>query len=253
MGDWQLFRWLLPGVPGPDARFQKNHLSMLARWKMFDNLRRSLLPLALTLLLLLGWTVLPTPWFWTLSVMGILLIPSLIVSLLDLFQKPGDVLPSQHMLATLRGSGMSLGQTTFTLLCLPYEAFFSMDAVLRTLWRLLIAKKRLLEWNPSGDADRTSRKGLTGAFRTMWIAPVVAVITTLCLALSRPGALTYALPVLLLWFISPGVAWWISEPLGRREASLSSDQINFLRKISRKTWGVLRDLRRSGGSLASAR
>ena len=236
-GDWQLFRWLLPGVPGPDGRFHKNTLSMLARWKMFDNLRRSLSPLALTLLLLLGWTVFPKPCFWTLSVMGIMLIPSSLISFLDLFHKPDDVLSSQHVLATLRGSGTSLGQTTFTLLCLPYEAFFSMDAVLRTLWRLLVAKKRLLEWNPSGDADRASRKGLAGSFRTMWIAPVIAVTATLYLALSRPEALAVALPVLALWVISPGVAWWISEPLGRREVRLSPDQINFLRNISRKTWG----------------
>jgi cyclic beta-1,2-glucan synthetase len=236
-GDWQLFRWLLPGIPGPDARFQKNPLSLLSRWKIFDNLRRSLSPLALTLLLLLGWTVLPNPWFWTLSVMGIIVIPSLLTSLLDLFQKPGDVLPGQHILAALRGSGRSLGQAAFTLLSLPYEAFFSSDAVGRTIWRMVVANKRLLEWNPSGDSDRTSRKGLSGACRTMWISPVIAVAAAIHLALSRPEALVVALPVLVLWFISPFMAWWISEPLSRREARLSSDQINFLRKISRKTWG----------------
>ena len=235
-GDWQLFRWLLPGVPDPDARFQKNPLSLLSRWKIFDNLRRSLSPLALTLLLLLGWTVMPSPWFWTLSVMGIILIPSLITSFLDLFQKPGDVLPSQHIFATLRGSARSLGQTAFTLLCLPYEAFFSIDAALRTIWRMLVANKRLLEWNPSGDSDRMSRKGLAGTCRTMWVSPAIAVAAAIYLALSRPGAIAYALPVLCLWFISPLIAWWISEPLSRREARLTSDQINFLRKISRKTW-----------------
>ena len=77
-GDWQIAQWVMPGVPGPDARLQKNPLSMLSRWKIFDNLRRSLTPAALTLLLLLGWTVLPSAWFWTLSVMGIILLPSLI-------------------------------------------------------------------------------------------------------------------------------------------------------------------------------
>jgi cyclic beta-1,2-glucan synthetase len=236
-GDWQIARWLLPGVPCLDGRRRENTLSWLSQWKIFDNLRRSLSPLALTLLLLLGWIVMPSPWFWTFSVMGIMVIPSLITSLLDLFQKPGDVLPGQHILAALRGSGRSLGQTAFTFICLPYEAFFSMDAVLRTIWRIRVANKRLLEWNPSGDSDRTSRKGLTGASRTMWISPVIAVAAAICLALSRPEALVVALPVLVLWFISPLIAWWISEPLNRREARLSSDQINFLRKISRKTWG----------------
>ncbi len=235
-GDWQILRWVLPWVPGLDARFQKNSLSPLSRWKLFDNLRRSLSPLALTLLLFLGWTVLPTPWFWTLSVMGVLLIPSLIISFLDLFQKPGNVLPSQHVRAALRGSGRSLGQSVFTLICLPYEAFFSSDAILRTLWRMLVGNKRLLEWNPSGDSDRSRRKGLAGTCRTMWISPVIAVATATDLALSRPETLAVALPVLCLWIISPLIAWWISEPLTSREARLSSDQITFLRKISRKTW-----------------
>jgi len=235
-GDWQLLRWLLPGVPGANAHFQKNPLSLLSRWKLFDNLRRSLSPLGLTILLLLGWTVLPSPWFWTLSVMGILLIPSLLNSLLDLFQKPDDILPGQHILAVLRASGRSLGQTAFTLLCLPYEAFYSLDAVLRTVWRMAVANKRLLEWNPSGDSERTNRKDLTGAVLTMWISPVMAVAAATHLAFSRPGALVVALPFLALWSISPLAAWWISEPLARREARLTSGQINFLRKISRKTW-----------------
>ncbi|MCX5830020.1 MAG: cyclic beta 1-2 glucan synthetase [Deltaproteobacteria bacterium] len=236
-GDWQLLRWLLPGDPGPDARFQKNPLSVLSRWKIFDNLRRSLSPLALTLLLLAGWTVLPKPWFWTLSVLGIIVIPTLVSSLMDLFQKPSDVILHRHILAAFRETGRSLGQIAFTFLCLPYEAFFSMDAVLRTIWRMLVANKRLLEWNPSGDSDRTIRKGLAGAIRTMWISPFIAVAATIHLALSRSEALVVALPVLVLWFISPWVAWWISEPLSRREARLTSDQMNFLRKIARKTWG----------------
>ena len=236
-GDWQLLRWLLPGAPGPDARRQKNPLSLLSRWKMFDNLRRSLSPLALTLLMLAGWTVLPKPWFWTLSVMGIILVPSLITSLLDLFQKPGDVLLGQHIFTTLRGSARGLGQTVFTFLCLPYEAFFSSDAVLRTIWRMLVAHKRLLEWEPSGGPDRTDRTGLAGICRTMWVSPAIAVVAAIYLALSRPEAIAYTVPVLVLWFIAPGVVWWISEPLVRRKANLTSNQITFLRKISRKTWG----------------
>ena len=101
---------------------------------------------------------------------------------------------------------------------------------------MLVAHKRLLEWNPSGDSDRTSSTDLAGVCRTMWVAPAFAVVVVIYLALSRPEAIVYALPVLVLWFISPGVVWWISKPLVRREARLTSDQITFLRKISRKTW-----------------
>ncbi|PTL37043.1 cyclic beta 1-2 glucan synthetase [Candidatus Methylomirabilis limnetica] len=235
-GDWQLARWLLPGVPGPNASRQKNPLSGLSRWKIFDNLRRSLVPSALTLLLLLGWTVLSPLWFWTLAVIGTILIPPLIASTMDLFQKPGDVLLRQHLAAAVRSAGRHFAQAAFTLACLPYEAFFSLDAIVRTAGRLLVTHKRLLEWSPSSDPDRKSRTGLAAFYRMMWIAPVIATAAMISLTLSRPVALAVAGPVLGLWFASPAIAWWISRPLVRRGARLTAGQIIFLQKLSRKTW-----------------
>ena len=170
-GDWQIARWLLPGVPGPGARRQKNPLSGLSRWKIFDNLRRSLVPPALTLLLLLGWTVVSPAWFWTLAVIGIILIPPWMASLLELFQKPDDVLLRQHLAAAVRSAGRHSAQAAFTLACLPYEAFFSLDAIVRTAGRMLITHTRLLEWSPSSDPDRRNRADLATFYRTMWSRP----------------------------------------------------------------------------------
>jgi len=238
-GDWQLFRWLLPYIPDSSGRLCKNPLSRLSGWKIFDNLRRSLTPSALTLLLLLSWTVLPSAWFWTLSVIGIILIPSLIVSALDVLQKPGDVLLGQHLSAAVRSARRRFAQAVFSLVCLPYEAFYSLDAIVRTTWRMLVTHKRLLEWNPSGDPERNGRnnqEGLVSSCRTMWIAPVIAIATVIYLALSVPAVLAVALPILGLWFVSPAIAWWISRPLAQRQARLSDDQTIFLRKLSRKTW-----------------
>jgi len=234
-GDWQIARWLLPGVPGFDGLRQKNPLSGLSRWKIFDNLRRSLVPSALTLLLLLGWTVLSPPWLWTLVVIGMILIPPWIASTLDLFQKPGDVLLRQHLAAAARSAGRHSAQAAFMLACLPYEAFFSLDAILRSAWRLL-THKRLLEWNPACDSDRHRRTDLAASCRTMWIAPVIAIVTVIYLALSRSAVLGVAGPILGLWLFSPAIAWWISKPLARRIARLTPEQILFLRKISRRTW-----------------
>lgn len=235
-GDWQIAQWLMPFVPGPDAQLHKNPLSMLSRLKIFDNLRRSLTSAALTLLLLLGWTVMSSAGFWTLSVIGIVLIPSLITSLLNLLQKPGDVTLGQHLAASGHSVGNHLAQVALTLVCLPYEAFFSLDAMVRTAWRMLITHKRLLEWNPSGDSDRFSRNDLAGSILTMWIAPVLATAVVITLLLWRPAALAAAGPVLALWFASPAIAWWISRPLPRRGSRLTVLQTLFLRKLSRKTW-----------------
>ncbi|MGA2262296.1 MAG: glucoamylase family protein, partial [Acidobacteriota bacterium] len=235
-GDWQIARWLLPRVPGFGSRHQKNPLSGLSRWKIFDNLRRSLVPAGLTLMLLLGWTVLSPSWFWTLSVIGIILIPALINCILDSLRKPADVLLGQHLAAAARGATRHLAQTAFTLVCLPYEAFFSLDAIVRTAGRMLFTHRRLLEWSTSNNPSGHSRMNLFASYLSMWIAPVLAIATGIYLSLSRPATLVAAGPILGLWFASPVIAWWISRPLARRAARLSIDQTIFLRKLSRKTW-----------------
>ncbi len=239
-GDWQLAGWLLSQVPGEGTQHRKNPLSVLSQWKLIDNLRRSLVPAALTLLLLLGWTVLAPAWLWTFSVIGIVLIPFLCGSMLDLLRLPRDVLLRQHLVTVAGTAKRHLKQLTFELACLPYEAFFSLGAIARTAWRLLVTHRRLLEWNPSSEALRQSNQrghnDLAASFRSMWIAPAIAASTAIYLAAYAATVLAVAGPILLLWFASPVIAWWISRPLARRKPSLSLEQTLFLRAIARRTW-----------------
>jgi cellobiose phosphorylase len=235
-GDWQIVQWLLPFVPGFNARLQKNPLSGLSRWKIFDNLRRSVTPLALMLLLLLGWTLLSQPLFWTLTVIGIIVIPSMIISILDLFHKQVNVLPRQHLTTAMHYAARHFAQAAFMFVCLPYEAFYSLDAIARTLWRLLVSHKQLLEWNHSGIQDRNNHTGIIGTFRTMWIGPLIAFSSLIYLGFFQPITLAFVWPILVVWFASPIIAWWLSMPLVHRRAKLTADQTTFLRKLSRKTW-----------------
>ena len=243
-GDWQLAGWLRRHVPdqpaGAGTQRQNNPLSMLSQWKLIDNLRRSLVPMALTLLLLLGWTVLGPAWFWTLAVIGVMLIPSLCALILDLLRKPGEVLLRQHLATIARSVSRRCMQVMFEFACLPYEAFFSLDAIVRTLWRMLVTRRRLLEWNPSSEVERASAKSgrsdLAACFRAMWIAPTIAAAAAIYLVLAAPAVLAVAGPILLLWFASPAIAWWISRPLVRRKASLTVEQMRFLRALARRTW-----------------
>ena len=234
-GDWQIAQWVTPAVPGQDGRLQRNPLSLLSRWKIADNLRRSLVPAALVLLLLLGWTALPSPWFWTFAVLGILLIPSLIASIWQLILKADDIPLVQHLAVAGRSTGQCLAQAAFTLACLPYEAYCNLDAILRTLWRLLISHRDLLEWNPSSGSC-CKHTTLADSCRTMWIAPLVATTAALVLALWWPSSLLIATPLLALWLASPVIAWWISRPLDRRQARLLPEQTLFLHAMARKTW-----------------
>jgi cyclic beta-1,2-glucan synthetase len=239
-GDWQIASWLLSRVPrnrtASSTVSQKNPLSALSQWKIFDNLRRSLVPFALTFLLLLGWTILVPAWFWTLIVICVIVIVPLISSILNLVKKPEDMLPAQHVSAALRLAGNNFAQAGFSLACLPHEAYFSLDAILRTNWRLLVTKKRLLEWTPSVHPDFDSSSGILACYKSMWIAPVISIVSAVYLAAFTPQILMVAGPILFLWMASPTIAWWISLPISRRKPRLTADQITFLLKTSRKTW-----------------
>jgi cyclic beta-1,2-glucan glucanotransferase len=236
-GDWQLVGWLLRRIPGAGTQRLKNPLSWLSQWKILDNLRRSLVPAASTLLLLLGWTALSPTWFWTSAVIGIILVPPVLASVLETLRKPGDVFWNQHLTAAGHAAGRRFAQTVFALAFLPYEAFFSLAAIARTAGRMLVTHKRLLEWNPSNEAERNRGADLLSTLRSMWIAPVIAVGAAIYLMFLQPAALAVAGPILFLWLASPVGAWWISRPLVRREAKLTVDQIFFLRKLARRTWG----------------
>jgi cyclic beta-1,2-glucan synthetase len=234
-GDWQLLPWLLPILPRINGFSRKNPLSLLSWWKILDNLRRSLIPLALTLLLLAAWTVLASTLFWTLIVIGIIFIPSLITNLVYLFQKPEEVNMVQHLNASRQLVIRQISQSAFILISLPYEAFYSLKAILITCWRLFISKKRLLEWNAIAGESHVRFK-LIESFRTMWISPFLAIISTILLMILFSDSLLMVWPVLVLWFLSPGIAWWISRPIISHEAKLTNKQISFLRSLSRKTW-----------------
>ncbi len=234
-GDWQIARWAFPRVPGPNGRTRCNPLTVLSRWKIFDNLRRSLVPAAMTSLFVLGWTLLSPIWLWTLATLGLLLVAPLLGAVVDLCRKPEDMRMSQHLTATAWSMRQQLTQALLTLACLPYESFYSLDAIIRTAGRVWLTRTGLLEWNPSGAVDR-SRTDLIGSYRSMWIGPAIGMAITIVLVATRAEALLVAAPVLSLWALSPLLTWWISRPLARREARLTADQTMFLRKMARKTW-----------------
>jgi cellobiose phosphorylase len=231
-GDWQLASWLAGPVPGPERKREPNPLSALSRWKLFDNLRRSLVAPALTLSLLVAWRWLPDPWLWTMAVLAVIFVPPLASALYDLLRCPPDTLWSQHIRASTRRSGLQFAHALLMLAFLPYEAYFSLDAVLRSLWRMLVSHQRLLEWRASG----LGTNGVHSSWRTMWAAPVLALFTGGMLLGWRPASLAPAALFLLAWLVAPAVADWISRPIERQHVQLSAEQLQFLRRLARRTW-----------------
>ncbi|WP_338769762.1 glucoamylase family protein [Massilia sp. METH4] len=233
-GDWQLAGWLSPRVRTAVGGHEKNPLSALSRWKLFDNLRRSLVAPALTLSLLFAFAVLPHPWFYTSMVLAIIFVPAIAAALYDLAHKAPDTLWRQHLPNSLRRSAMHVAHGVLSLVFLPYEAYVSVDAIVRTAWRMLVSKKHLLQWRPS--ALSQANGGLAASWRAMWISPALALAVGAALALWRVKAFEAAAIFLVAWLVAPVVAWWISRPVERLEAQLSGEQREFLHALARKTW-----------------
>jgi cyclic beta-1,2-glucan synthetase len=236
-GDWQITQWLLPRVPGSDARRIANPLSGLSRWKIFDNLRRSLVPVALLVFLLCSWLLLPAlSGLGTLLLLAIIALPGFLSALVHGLRKPADLPWAMHIREAGAACGRQLGQIFLTLAFLPYDAFVSLDAIGKTLLRLLVTRKRLLEWQDSSNVEQTARTDLGSFFRTMWIAPAVALGMGTILATWMPAQLSLALPLLVVWLAAPWIAWWISKPIEPATPELSNEQLAFLRVTARRTW-----------------
>jgi cellobiose phosphorylase len=247
-GDWQIAPWLLPRVPGAAGKPEPNTLSLLSRWKIFDNLRRSLVPLSMMLVLLGGWAA--SAWLvragWhhrfslaagsTLFVIATLAVPKVLSILVDLIRKPADLSFSLHLRSMSSMVVREICQFLFTLVFLPYEAYIYVDAIARTLARMLVTHRRLLEWRTASEAERSIRTDLAGYTVSMW--PQWALGILIFFAASSLHHKTAALASLFAfaWMISPFIAWFVSQPIPQRRIRLSDDQRNFLRILSRRTW-----------------
>lgn len=234
-GDWQIGNWFLPFVPGSDKRYRKNSISALSRWKIFDNLRRSIVPIALLSLLIAGWTILPHAWFWTACVTAIIIFPSILLSTINIIRKPKEINFEQHFSNAIGTTHKNIFQAIFTIICLPYEAYISVDAIVRTLWRMYISGKNLLEWNPSGFVNKT-KESLADNYRSMWISPVLALIVAGYLLERTSPIFFIAIPFIVLWLLSPVLVTWLSKPMSSSKTKLKEDQKIHLRELARKTW-----------------
>ena len=234
-GDWQLLPWLLPWVPRLHGAREPNPLSWLSRGKLVDNLRRSLVPAAATVLLVVGWMLLPKALNWTLWLLSLLLLPLLVPAMRDVVSKPVDMGMDSHLIQVGKGLGRQLQRAAVNLACLPFEAWFSLSAIVRTLWRMLRGR-RLLQWHPSHEVERSLGDGIGAELRSMAVAPLLAIAVAVLVWRFNPQALWVAAPILLLWAASPLLMGWLSQPRSQRRARLDAPQLAYLGRLSRRTW-----------------
>lgn len=235
-GDWQIGAWMLPLVQNSHHILVKNRLSALSKWKIIDNLRRSLMPIALLSLLLMGWFVLPSPWLWTLIVTIIILLAAMAAAGWQLVHKPKEISIKSHLLEVWDSVRLTLLRFIFGLSVLPYEALRFTSAIILTLFRLLVTHKHLLQWTPSATVSENSTFRNWYGYKTMWVSPGLAIVTFLAHLYVDPMTLLVSAPFLILWAASPYLSWKLSCTLNETTESISNEQRKFLHQTARKTW-----------------
>ena len=240
-GDWQLLYWLFPYVPQEDGRWLPNPLGPLSRWKIADNLRRSLLEISLLLMIVMSWLLDPAAaWCMTLAALGFLGVFAYAGLAASLLHLP----PLRFWRSYIRERRAEMrrahGEALLSLVFLPHQAYLMADAIVRTLARRFITRRNLLEWESMAQAETRGGNGGDWAGAHVLAGVILAALAAACLRIPAPW-----LPCALttLWLASPWIARFVNAPPQKLVPEVSGE-VEFLRDISLRTWRYFTDLSR---------
>ncbi len=242
-GDWQLLHWI----------FGKTPLTKLSRWKMFDNLRRSMLYPSIIMVMFLSLSLLKNSingWLW-LAFIGLCspVVGYFVHIILGCDYK---VYITKRRTIVLTGFSGIMVQIALLLAFAPYQAYLMINAIVKTLYRVFITKKNLLEWITAADMELALKNDLNSYYRRMWFSPAFgAAVLIICTFLTR-DYIWLGLAAFILWLIAPGIAFFISKPLSNSNKVLSNDTLTEFRLLSRKTWFYFDEFAGSGENFLPA-
>jgi len=241
-GDWQLIPWLFHRVKNARNQVVQNPLPAIAKWKILDNMRRSLLAPNLFLLFILGIGILPGhPLLWIgLAVLTLVfpLVTDLVGSMISRYQRTYGSRRFSDIIFDAKGL---MWQILLSFVFLPYQSYLMADAILRTLVRVFITKRNMLEWVTAADAEKKFKGTVKDFWSKMMPAPVIALVFFFGVAYFYPELILVASFFAPVWIASPWVAYRISLPKQKHIPDLPEEQIEKLRLIARKTWRYFED------------
>lgn len=240
-GDWQLLPWLGGKVRNREGEKVRNNLSRLSKWKIIDNLRRSLLAPSLFVLLFAGIALLPgNDLVWIGFALLVTFSPLTTGILNALLTGNIRFLRNRINSTAITGIKAALYQSLLLFMLIPHQSKVMLDAVIRTLYRVGYSNKNMLEWITAADVEAGAKNTVCSYFRKMWVVvPASAIV--LVGAVWAKSSIILAFVAALLWLLSPLVAQRISKPVSKKQHRLTHSDINMLRRISRKTWAYFED------------
>ncbi len=238
-GDWQILFWLFPWVKDRQLHWRRNRLSPLSRWKILDNLRRSLVsPALLAIVPLAAAGLLPHALLWLAAVLGVLLIPAILPDAIGLLRKRADDSMSLHVRSHLRELLRHIIQSLAAVVFLPHEALQNVDAIVRSMIRMCVTRRKLLEWKTSSEAQGAALQSPGSFIRSLRVSQVTGLLMAY-LAVDRGHGIAMLVISLLLsiaWLLAPLLAWLLSRPIPDTSLELPAGERDFIRMVARRTW-----------------
>ena len=237
-GDWQLLPWILGRGDASIHNRSTSALSPIGRWKMLDNLRRSLSAPASVVALLAGWALpLHAAVVWTGFVLSTIALPTLLPVLAAIVPRRAGIAAPRHLRALGADLWLALSQTAFLVVFLAHQAWLMADAIGRTLFRLLVSHRRLLDWVTAAQAKVSPRLDLRGFYRQMIGGVAIGIVAAIVVWCVGNDAWAVAAPFAIAWIASPAIARWTSlSPLVAGRLSVSDADARALRLVARRTW-----------------
>ncbi|MGX5667132.1 GH36-type glycosyl hydrolase domain-containing protein [Rhizobium daejeonense] len=229
-GDWQLLPYIIDPARG---------ITALGRWKMVDNLRRSLTPIAWFIASALGWATMGPvgAMIWQLVLIFSLFVAPTISLLSGIIPRQTDIVPAAHF-QTLWSEVRSVNaQVALRIVFIADTAYMMADAIIRSIYRMAVSRRLLLEWRTAASVQSVAQGDIISYYRSMRHAPVLAVLAVAAASLSGDYGYLTGLPFVVLWVFSPLVAWYVSQSAETEDSLEVPEQVTVeLRKIARRTW-----------------
>ena len=244
-GDWQLLPWILGRGHGSDTgpatsqpRDGRSSIPPLGRWKMIDNLRRTLSAPMTMAALVAGWRLPPAAAaVWTAFIVATIATAPMLPFVTGIIPRRLDISKRSHIRAVATDFAAGMSQLAMMLTLLAHQAWLMADAISRTLYRLYVSHRLMLEWTTAAQAKRSARPDVRGFYGMMAGAWALAVAAAIVVALTGPGGASIAFPFVILWMLSPDIARWASlPPASEGTRALSVADTKELRLTARRTW-----------------
>ena len=235
-GDFQIVNWLKKHIKKTN---KKNPLNLLSKFKILDNLRRSLLPIFVLASLVLMQNLQIT----IISLIGYIF-PTILDVLNYIIFKEGKnlnfIYAHKSFIPTINPVKASIIRAIFEILFLPHKAYFSIKAILKTIYRVNVSKKHLLEWITAEASEKQAKQDLISYYKFM-IANLVFGIWNIAFGMVTNEFIIIILGI--LWLFAPTIAWYISKDIKVKKAldKISKQDKEYLLDIGKKTWQYFKD------------